>query len=130
MRLPGCLTEGRGLSRLVCLTLTPPAPALPPPPFFQSHHSPASLGRLRELAGRLARAPAFDPAAIAAEAAEAAAGSNRLMQDGCETCKTIVVEAAVILADPKTQIELLDYARQGCEVFQVGVGWVGGALGG
>ncbi|KAL4855593.1 putative sodium-coupled neutral amino acid transporter 7 [Chlorella vulgaris] len=43
-----------------------------------------------------------------------AAGANG---DMCQDCKTIVMEAAAILQDPKTQTELLEYAKEGCTVF-------------
>ncbi|KAI7844423.1 hypothetical protein COHA_002017 [Chlorella ohadii] len=40
------------------------------------------------------------------------------LRDQCQSCKTIVMEAAAILQDPKTQAELLEYAKQGCTIFQ------------
>ncbi|PSC71700.1 proactivator polypeptide-like [Micractinium conductrix] len=51
--------------------------------------------------------------ALATGAPAAAANS-----DSCQSCKTIVSEAAAILSDPKTQAEVLDYAKEGCAMFQ------------
>lgn len=36
----------------------------------------------------------------------------------CDNCKTIVSQAVAILQDPKTQIELIEYAREGCSLLQ------------
>ncbi|KAL4420667.1 hypothetical protein ABPG75_010323 [Micractinium tetrahymenae] len=77
--------------------------------------------------GRLGSSGAHAAAALAralrtlatgGPAAAAAANDGGASNDMCQNCKTIVMEAAAILQDPKTQAELLDYAKQGCTIFQ------------
>ena len=47
------------------------------------------------------------------------AAAPRAGEESCDSCKQIVAEAAAILQDPKTQAELMAYAKEGCAVLQV-----------
>lgn len=38
--------------------------------------------------------------------------------ENCETCKTIVMEAAAVLTNPETQQEVMEYAKQACSVME------------
>jgi saposin len=49
----------------------------------------------------------------AIQAAAAAAPRN----DHCETCKVVVQEMRTVVADPKLQAQIVDYAKQACSVF-------------
>jgi len=42
----------------------------------------------------------------------------RRSDENCETCKTIVVEAAAVLTNPETQQEVMEYAKQACSVME------------
>ncbi|KAL4451414.1 hypothetical protein ABPG77_009486 [Micractinium sp. CCAP 211/92] len=69
-------------------------------------------------AGRRGRASAAKLAHALRALATGGPAASGASNDLCQNCKTIVLEAAAILQDPKTQAELLDYAKQGCSIFQ------------
>lgn len=62
---------------------------------------PAAVKRLAELTSQLSHTPT----------------GGLQADEHCDMCKTIVIEAKVLLANPQTQEEILEYAREGCGLF-------------